>query len=81
MTDARSLISDELVRQVEESARVQNKEPATVLQEAVTQYLAKRGLRDFVDRMEQRNRKNGRAERDVPRAIAEVRRENLQRGR
>jgi predicted transcriptional regulator len=41
MADARELLTDELVQQVEDIARAENRKPAEVLQDAVTQYAEK----------------------------------------
>jgi predicted transcriptional regulator len=79
MTDAKQLLSDDLVRQIEETARAQNRRPAEVLEEAVRQYLEKQSWVEFVKRNEERARQMGITENDVPRLVEEVRREN--RGR
>jgi predicted transcriptional regulator len=79
MTDAKQLLSDDLVRQIEETARAQNRRPAEVLEEAVKQYLEKQSWVEFVKRNEERARQMGITENDVPRLVEEVRREN--RGR
>lgn len=76
MTDVKELLSDDLLRQIEETAQAQNRKPSDVLQEAVKQYLEKQSWVEFVGRNEQRARDMGLTEDDVPRLIEEVRREN-----
>jgi predicted transcriptional regulator len=80
MTDAR-LLSDDLLRQLAETARAQNRTPSEVLEEAVREYLDKQSWVEFVERNERRARDMGISESDVPRLVSEVRRENEKRGR
>jgi len=75
MTEAK-LLSDDLLRQIEDTARAQNRKPAEVLEEAVKQYLDKQSWVDFVERNERRARALGITEEDVPRLVDEVRRES-----
>ena len=81
MTDTKALLSDELLRQVEEFARAQNRKPAEVLEDAVKAYLDEQSWQAFVGKAEERNRAKGILEDDVPRFVEEVRRENRERGR
>lgn len=81
MTNGKELLSDELLRRVEEVARSQNRKPEELLEEAVTEYLKSERLDKFVQRAERRARAKGIREEDVPRLVAEVRRENQERGR
>ena len=80
MTEAK-LLSDDLLRQIEDTARAQNRKPAEVLEEAVKQYLDKQSWVDFVERNERRARALGIAEEDVPGLVDEVRRENRENRR
>ena len=80
-TEPKPLISDDLMHQVEQTAREQNREPAEVVEEAVGRYLASQRLASFADKMERRVREKGIREEDVPRLVEEVRRENEARGR
>jgi predicted transcriptional regulator len=80
MTEAKQLLSDELLHQIEESARAQNRKPSEVLEEAVRKYLDEESWQTLVGKAEERNRANGLAEEDVPRLVSEMRREN-ERGR
>ncbi|SPE26935.1 hypothetical protein SBA6_1080010 [Candidatus Sulfopaludibacter sp. SbA6] len=80
MTDARQLLSDELMHQIEETAHAQNRKPSEVLEEAVRKYLDEQSWQTFVGKAEERNRAKGLTEDDVPRLVSEVRREN-ERGR
>jgi len=80
MTEAK-LLSDDLLRQIEDTARAQNRKPVEVLEEAVKQYLDKQSWVDFVERNERRARALGIAEEDVPGLVDEVRRENRENRR
>ena len=80
-TEPRPLLSDDLLHQVQETAREQNREPSEIVEEAVGRYLAGRRLERFSERMERRAREKGIREGDVPRLVEEVRRENESRGR
>jgi predicted transcriptional regulator len=74
MTESR-LLSDDLLRQIEETARAQNRKPSDVLEEAVKQYLERESWVNFVERNEARAKSMGLTEDDVPRLVEEVRRE------
>jgi predicted transcriptional regulator len=80
MTDAK-LISDDLLRQIEDTARAQNRKPAEVIEDAVKRYLDKQSWVEFVARNERRTREMGITEADVPRLVEEVRRENRENSR
>jgi metal-responsive CopG/Arc/MetJ family transcriptional regulator len=80
MTDAK-LLPDDLLHQVEETARAQHRKPAEVVQEAVREYLDKLSWVQYVERNERRAHAKGLTEDDVPRLVAEVRRENRERQR
>ena len=81
MTDVKSLLSDELLHKLEELAREQNREPAEVLDEAVRRYVGVQRLEKLAQKGEERARKLGIREEDVPRLVDDVRRENRDRGR
>ena len=81
MTDAKELLSEELIQQIEEAARAQNRKPAEVLEEAWSRYMATRRLERLAQRGEERARALGIREKDVPRLVDEVRQENRVRGR
>jgi hypothetical protein len=78
---AKELLSDQLLHQVEEAARAQHREPSELLEDAVRSYLKLQRLDTFVKKAEARARARGIRESDVPRLVAEVRRENRERGR
>ncbi len=80
MKDGQGLLSEELLQQVEETARVQNRQPSEVVAEAVRSYLEGQSWRRFVEGNERHAREMGIGEEDVDRLIAEVRRENEARG-
>jgi metal-responsive CopG/Arc/MetJ family transcriptional regulator len=81
MTNAKELLSEEMIQQIEEAARTENRKPAEVLQDAVKQYLERRSWMEFVSRNEQRAREMGLKEEDVPRLVEEYRRENREHSR
>ena len=70
------MISDDLLHQVEEAARAQNRKPEEVVGEALRKYLDEQSWVHFVEQNEARSRANGTSEEDVDRLISEVRREN-----
>jgi predicted transcriptional regulator len=79
-TEPRPLISDDLLHQVEETARAQNRKPEEVVSEAVRKYLDEQSWVKFVEQNEVRARAKGISEEDVDRLISEVRIENRQHG-
>ena len=81
MTDAKELLSDDLVRQIEKAACAQNRKPSEVLEDAVKRYLEEQFWQAFVGKAEERNRAKGITEEDVPRMVSEVRQENEEHGR
>jgi predicted transcriptional regulator len=81
MADGKALLPDELLQKVEETARLQNRQPEELVAEAVRKYLEEQSWVQFVERNEARARANGIGEEDVDRLIGEVRRENAERGR
>jgi len=81
MTDAKELISEELIQQIEEAARIQNRKPAEVLEEAWSRYMATRRLEQLARRGEERARARGIREEDVQRLVSEARQENRVHGR
>jgi len=76
MTDTKGLLSEELLHQVEETARAQNRQPAEVVTEAVAKYLEEQSWRQYVEHNEIRAGAKGITEDDVDRLISEVRNEN-----
>jgi predicted transcriptional regulator len=80
-TDPRPLISDDLLHQVEETAREQNRQPEEVVSEAVRKYLDEQSWVRFVERNEIKAKAMGITEEDIPRLVDEMRRENETRGR
>ena len=81
MTDEKQLLSDELLQQIEDCAREQNRKPSEVLEEAVRRYMALRRLERLAERGEERARARGIREEDVPSLVQEVRQEKIVRGR
>ncbi len=80
-TESRRLISDDLLHQVEETAREQNRQPEEVVSEAVRKYLDDQKWERLVTAGERRAKEKGLAEDDVPRIIEELHRENRTRER
>jgi len=80
MTDAKELLSEEMIQRIEDCAREQGRKPAEVLEEAIGRYMALQRLNRLSDRIGGRALAQGVNEEDVPGLVEEVRRENRQRG-
>ena len=80
VTDPKPLINDDLLYQVQETARAQNRQPEDIVSEALSRYLDDQKWQSLVTAGERRAREKGLTEADVPRLIEEVRRENRKRG-
>jgi metal-responsive CopG/Arc/MetJ family transcriptional regulator len=76
MTDKKALLTEELLHEVEEAARAQNREPRELVADALRKYLDEQSWVEYVEKNERRARANGIGEEDVERLISEVRREN-----
>ena len=76
MANGKELISDELLHQVEDAARAQNREPSELVADAVRKYLDDLSWVQYVERNGAKASKAGIGEEDVERLISEVRREN-----
>jgi hypothetical protein len=74
-TEPRPLISETLVRQVQESAREQNREPADVLEEAWVHYVEEQSWARLVAVGRENSKRLGLKELESERLIAEYRRE------
>jgi hypothetical protein len=81
MTNGKSLLSDDMLHKVEETAREQSREPSEVVEEALGRYFASQRLEKLGSKLEKRARSKGIREEDVPGLVQEVRRENADRGR
>ena len=81
MTDAKEVLSEELLRKLEEMARAENRKPSEVLEEAVRRYMAVRRLERLAERGETLARAKGISEEELPSLVDEVRRENRVRER
>lgn len=81
MLNGKSMLSDELFHQVEETARAQNREPEELVADAVRKYLDEQSWLKYVERNEKRAQTIGIREEDVDRLIAETRRESVTNGR
>jgi predicted transcriptional regulator len=78
-SEPRPLISEDLLHQVEATARAQNREPAEVLEEAWARYVDEQSWARLVKEGQQNSRRLGLQESDTERLIAEYRQEK--RGR
>jgi hypothetical protein len=78
-TEPRPLISEDLLHQVEQTAREQNREPAEVLEDAWKRYMEERSWVKLVTAGQENARRLGLKESDTERLIAEYRQEK--RGR
>ena len=76
-----TLLSDELMLKVEETARAQNRQPSEVVSEAVNKYLSEQSWAQYVEGNGRRARAMGITEDDVDRLITEYRQENKQQQR
>ncbi len=76
MTNPSELLSDDLLRQVEEMALTQHRKASEVIQDAVRKYLDEQSWVQFVERNERRAKAMGITESDVDRLISEYRAEN-----
>ena len=80
MTDSKSLLSDDLLQQVEETARAQNRQPADVVQEALERYLRLKRRQKLYAYGEAQAAKLGIRERDGPEIVKDIRK-TIPRGR
>jgi len=78
-TESKPLISDDLLHQVEQTAREQNRQPAEVLEEAWKRYIDEQSWAKLVTAGQENARRLGLKESDTERLIAEFRQEK--RGR
>ena len=76
--DTDTLVPADLIPELEAVAAEDHRETSVVVGEAVTKYLKDRRWRQLLARMEGRARELGLTEEDVPRLIAESRREARQ---
>jgi len=75
MANGNELIPPDLLHEVEEAARTQNREPAELVTEAVRKYLQDLSWVQFVARNEAKATEAGIGEGDVERLVIEARRE------
>jgi len=80
-TEPTPLINDDLLDQVQETARQQNRQPAELVSEALRKYLDEQSWIKFVNQNEADALGKGITEEDVDRLISEVRAENRQHSR
>jgi predicted transcriptional regulator len=80
MTDAKELLSQELIEKIEGCAREQNRKPSEVLEEAIGRYMALRRLERLSEKGERLARERSIREEDVQDLVQQVRQENKARG-
>ena len=73
MTDARELLSPDLVSQIEEAARTENRRPSDVLEDAWRRYIDEKSWAALLETNQQNASRLGLTESDVDRLIAEYR--------
>jgi len=78
-TEHRPLISEDLLHQVEQTARAQNREPAEVLEEAWNRYVDEQSWAKLVTTGQENARRLGLQESDTERLIGEYRQEKRRR--
>jgi hypothetical protein len=76
MTDARELLSEEMIQPIEDCAKEQGRKPVEVLEEAVGRYIAQRRLDRLAERGERLAQRRNIKEEDIPELVQQVRREN-----
>ncbi len=74
-TEPRRLISDDLIREVEQAAHEQDREPADLLEEAWRRYVDEQSWAKLVTSGQENSRRLGLKESDTERLIAEYRQE------
>ena len=78
-TEHRPLISEDLLHQVEQTARAQNREPAEVLEEEWNRYVDEQSWAKLVTTGQENARRLGLQESDTERLIGEYRQEKRRR--
>lgn len=73
--DSADLVLPEMRRQIEAAATEESRQPRDLVNEAIGDYLRNRRWRRLVERGQSRARELGLTEADLPRLIAEARRE------
>ena len=73
MTDAREIVSPELIRQIEEEARTENRRPSQVIEDAWRRYVDEKSWERLIDSGQKNARRLGLKESDVDGLIAEYR--------
>jgi hypothetical protein len=76
MATGNELVSNSLLRRIEDLARLQSREPSEVIEDAFNRYAALCRLDRFSQKMEARDRSLGIEEKDVPALVQRVRHEN-----
>jgi metal-responsive CopG/Arc/MetJ family transcriptional regulator len=79
MIDAKEILSEELVRQIEETVRTENRRPSEVIEDAWRRYVDEKSWLTLVERGLENAKLLGITEADVDRLITEYRVEKLSR--
>jgi hypothetical protein len=73
MTDAREIVSPELIRQIEEEARTENRRPSQVIEDAWRRYVDEKAWERLIESGQENAKRLGLKESDVDGLIAEYR--------
>jgi hypothetical protein len=79
MIDAKEILSQELVQQIEEAARIENRLPSEVIEDAWRRYVDEKSWLILVERGQENAKPLGITESDVDRLITEYRAEKRSR--
>jgi len=75
MTDAKEILTPELIQQIEETARRENRRPSEVLEDAWRHYVEEKSWVELVERGRVNAKRLGIQESDVDRLISDYRAE------
>jgi hypothetical protein len=79
MTDAKEILSPELIQQIEETARTENRRPSEVLEDAWHRYVEEKSWVSLAERGQENAKRLGIKESDVDRLISDYRAEKRAR--
>jgi predicted transcriptional regulator len=79
MTDAKEILTPELIQRIEETARRENRRPSEVLEEAWHRYVEEKSWVELVERGLENAKRLGIQESDIDRLISDYRAEKRAR--
>ncbi len=79
MTDAKEILNSDMIRQIEETARTENRRPSEVLEDAWRRYIEERSWAKLVEDGQRNAKRLGIKECDVDRLISDYRSEHRSR--